>query len=73
MYEFSSNLEIQKYTSDKIIESLAEAKELIKKVLFKNLVVQNTIINSSTKPALSADRLVEVQFSIENYLTVGSN
>jgi len=36
VYKFGSNLEVQKYTGDKIIESLEEAKELIKNVSFKD-------------------------------------
>lgn len=36
VYEFGSNLEVQKYTGDKIIESLNEAKELIKNVWYED-------------------------------------
>jgi len=36
VYEFGSNLEVQRYTGDKIIESLNDAKELIKNVWYKD-------------------------------------
>jgi len=36
VYAFGSNLEVQKYTGDKIIESLNEAKELIKNVWYED-------------------------------------
>jgi len=36
VYEFGSNLEVQKYTGDKIIGSLQAAKELIKNVWHKD-------------------------------------
>ena len=36
VYEFGSNLEVQKYTGDKIIESLNSAKELIKNVWYED-------------------------------------
>jgi len=36
VYEFGSNLEVQKYTGDKIIESKEEAKSLIKNVWYED-------------------------------------
>ncbi|MCK5536437.1 MAG: GNAT family N-acetyltransferase [Bacteroidales bacterium] len=36
VYEFGSNIEVQRYTGDKIIESLSSAKELIKNVWFED-------------------------------------
>lgn len=36
VYEFGSNVEVQRYTGDKIIESLNDAKELIKNVWYKD-------------------------------------
>jgi ribosomal-protein-alanine N-acetyltransferase len=36
VYEFGSNLEVQKYTGDSLIESLEAAKELIKNVWYQD-------------------------------------
>lgn len=36
VYEFNSNLEVQKYTGDEVVQSVERAKELISKISFKD-------------------------------------
>ena len=70
VYGFNSNKEVQRFTGDKITESLNEAKELIENVWFDDYKMTDRTFESNVEKASQDNALIHLNYSTHHFLSL---